>query len=195
MVNSSIIGGQNYNEMKRALMISKEISTLKSNFYNLTTNIYNLTNDEADSIEKIDIMIKKVDTNFSELLITIKNGEDRKYLLNAQKAWFEYKETLTEEIIPAAEANNRFKINYLMTGIEHNRATVINSNILHVSEEIEKRFNIVENKLLNGSAIKLMLFIMLSSIIILFITAISLIIKLLKGTYGENYKLFQKTSK
>ena len=133
MVNNSVIGGQNYNEMKRALMISKEISTLKSNFYNLATHIYNITNDETESIEKIELTTEKIDSNFNSLLLTVKNGEDRKLILAAQANWFEYKQTLTEEIIPAGEDNNQFKINYLMSGIEHNRATLINTNIERVS--------------------------------------------------------------
>lgn len=131
LLNKIVVGGANYNAIKKNTDAIENIAIINSNLYQILNEVRPIMHDtdKGTAITMARLLTLDIDKRFITLQDLIKSSGRKEIVNKVDLTWKEYKKTLMEEIIPASAKGDKLKIAYLTTGIQSQRFNSINKNL------------------------------------------------------------------
>jgi methyl-accepting chemotaxis protein len=177
------IGGSAYNVIQANNNALENIALLKSDLYQISNEMQNfmLETDPA-AIDKIVKTVKQlingIDSKFNIVQKSMNSNSERETINKAFTIWFDYKKTLLDEVLPAAEKGDVLKASYLMTGIQTQRFNSFSTIVAAMVETLHHEVSAVERHVSSNIAAKIMTTGIVGLVVIFLIAVLSYLITL-----------------
>jgi len=131
LLNRIVVGGANYNAIKKNTDAIENIAIINSNLYQILNEVRPIMHDadKGSAITMARLLTLDIDKRFATLQELIRSSGRKEVVNKVDLIWKEYKKTLMDEIIPASAKGDQLKIAYLTTGIQSQRFNSINKNM------------------------------------------------------------------
>jgi methyl-accepting chemotaxis protein len=162
VLNQSRIGGSSYEIIKNNKDALESIALLKSDLFQINSELQNfmLETDKA-ATDKIQATIKNlcvdIELNFGIVLESIESPQKRDAINKAETIWKEYKKTLLEEVLPAANKGDVLKASYLMSGVQAQRFSTFSVSVAQMVDIIHKDVRTTEEQVTSSVRIKMII--------------------------------------
>ena len=143
LLNEVRIGGTSYKIIQENKDALESIAFLKSDLFQINSEMQNfmLETDKtvADrNVTTIRSLVNDIELNFGIVLESIQSPQKREAINKAEAIWNEYKKTLLDEVLPAAEKGDILKASYLMTGVQAQRFSTFSMAVASMVDVLHK---------------------------------------------------------
>ena len=181
LINQVRIGGSTYNSIRLNKDALESIALLKSDLYQINTEIqsFMIEGDAASAkrnISTIKELSTDIDLKFGIVMESIESSSKRTAIDKSNTIWNEYKQTLLNEVLPAAEKGDVLKSSYLMTGIQAQRFNAFSKTVTNMVEILRKEVNQTEEQVNASIRTKMTAALLVTVVVIGLIALFSIII-------------------
>jgi CHASE3 domain sensor protein len=166
VLNNNLIGGSSYSTLRTSATTIEQIALIRSNLFQIENTVNHLATDHEAGLEKLKSLTTQTDLRLSGLPALLSTEDSHTAAVKSDTIWKEYKKTLLEEIIPAAKQSNIIKVNYLTTGIQAQRLTIMDKGLARLSAELREGIEQTEQGIMPAGDINLMIAGLVVSIVI-----------------------------
>jgi methyl-accepting chemotaxis protein len=151
LLNEVRIGGTSYRVIQNNKDALESIAFLKSDLFQINSELQNFML-EADktvadrNLTTIRNLVKDIELNFGIVLESIESPQKREAINKAEAIWNEYKKTLLDEVLPAAEKGDILKASYLMTGVQAQRFSTFSTAVASMVDVLHKEVRQTEER-------------------------------------------------
>ncbi len=191
MMNEVRIGSTAYRYIQRDRDALESIALLKSDLFQINSEMQNFML-EADpaAAEKNLTTIKKlandIELNFGIVLKSAESQGKHAAITKANAIWKEYRNTLLNEVLPAATRGDVLKASYLMTGVQAQRFSTFTETVVLLVDRIRQDVSATEQQAATSIRIKTTISVMVTIIVIGLIALFSYFITTsITGTLGS----------
>ncbi|GFE61685.1 methyl-accepting chemotaxis protein [Geobacter sp. AOG2] len=183
LLNEVRIGGSTYRTIQANNNALENIALLKSDLYQISNEMQNfmLETDPA-TIDKIVTTVKRltgdIDNKFGIVQKSMNAPGEREAMNKAYTIWSEYKKTLLNEVVPAAERGDVLKASYLMTGLQTQRFNIFSTAVTAMVETLHRDVSTAERQASSSIATKITTTATAGLVIIVLIAILSYLITL-----------------
>lgn len=183
LLNEVRIGGSTYRAIQANNNALENIALLKSDLYQISNEMQNfmLETDPA-TIDKIVTTVKQltgdIDGKFGIVQKSMNSPRERETIGKAYAIWSDYKKTLLNEVLPAAERGDVLKASYLMTGLQTQRFNVFSAAVAAMVETLHRDVSAAERRAASSITTKIMTTALAGLVIIILIAILSYLITL-----------------
>lgn len=162
VLNQSRIGGSSYEVIKNNKDALESIALLKSDLFQINSELQNfmLETDKAatDKIQAtINTLVGDIELNFGIVLESIESPKKRDAINKAESIWRDYRKTLLDEVLPAANQGDVLKASYLMSGIQAQRFSTFSVSVAQMVEIIHNDVRTTEEQVASSVRIKMII--------------------------------------
>jgi len=183
LLNQVRIGGSTYRIIQANNNALENIALLKSDLYQISNEMQNfMLETDPTAIDKIVTTVKQltgdIDSKFGIVQKSMNSPRDREVINKTYTIWSDYKKTLLNEVLPAAERGEVLKASYLMTGLETQRFNVFSATITAMVETLHRDVSTAERQASSSIATKITTTAAIGFLIIVLIALLSYLITL-----------------
>jgi len=157
VLNNNLIGGSSYSTLRTSATTIEQIALIRSTLFQIENTVSHLATDHEAGLEKLKSLTTQTDQRLSGLPALLSTEDSHTAAVKSDTVWKEYKKTLLEEIVPAAKQSNIIKVNYLTTGIQAQRLTIMDKGLARLSAELREGIEQTEQGIVPAGDINLML--------------------------------------
>ncbi|WP_246167003.1 methyl-accepting chemotaxis protein [Oryzomonas japonica] len=183
LLNEVRIGGATYRTIQANNNALENIALLKSDLYQISNEMQNfMLETDVAAIDKIVTTVKRltrdIDSKFGVVQKSVNSSEERETINKAYTIWSDYKKTLLNEVLPAAEKGDVLKASYLMTGLQTQRFNSFSTTVAAMVETLHRDVNAAEQRVATSIALKIMTTAIVGLVVISLIALLSYLITL-----------------
>jgi methyl-accepting chemotaxis protein len=159
LLNEVRIGGPSYMVIQKNKDALERIAFLKSDLFQINSEMQNFML-EADkavadrNITTIKKLVNDIELNFGIVLESIESPQKREAINKAEVIWNEYKKTLLDEVLPAAEKGDILKASYVMTGVQAQRFSTFSTAVASMVDVLRKDVQQTEGRVASSIGTK-----------------------------------------
>ena len=160
LLNDIRIGGSSYKIIQANNNALENIALLKSDLYQISNEMQNfmLETDPAavaKIVRTIQQLTRSIDSKFDIVQKSMSSRNEQDTINKAHSIWSDYRKTLLDEVLPAAEKGDVLKASYLMTGIQTQRFNSFSTTIAAMVETFHRDVGAVERQVSSTIAAKI----------------------------------------
>lgn len=178
LMNDVRIGGSAYRLIQKDRDALESVALLKSDFSRITSEIQDFT-PEADTtkrgekIASIKNLTKDIDLNFKIVLESTDAPEIHTAINRANAIWAEYRKTLLDEVLRAADKGEMFKARRLINGDRRQQLGAFSQAAAQITTQFRQDISAVEQQIATGVKTKLTASAVAASVVIALIALFS----------------------
>lgn len=181
LLNEVRINGTNYTKIRNSKDALEKIALLKSDIYQLNGEVLAFLAeknpvDAAALLGKIQDHADDIDFKYDDVQGLIESKEKREAIIKAEGIWSEYRKTLLEEIIPAAQKGDVLRASQLLNGIQEQRFSSFSSTVALMVDSLRRDVYKTETDISRFTQHKIVTTALISTILIIIIAVLSAVI-------------------
>ncbi len=160
LLNQSRIGGSSYETIKKDKDALESIALLKSGIYQIHSELQNFVQEKDNTATKkiqdsILNLVNDIELNFGIVLESVESPQKKEAINKAEIIWLEYRKTLLDDVLPAANKGDIQRASSLMTGLQSQRFSLFSSSVAQMVDIIRKDVRITEEQVASSIKIKM----------------------------------------
>ncbi len=181
LLNEVRINGANYTKIRNSKDALEKIALLKSDIYQLNGEVLAFIAeknpvDATALLGKIQDHADDIDFKYDDVQGLIESKEKREAIIKAEAIWADYRKTLLEEIIPAAQKGDVLRASQLLNGIQEQRFSSFSSTVALMVDSLRRDVYKTEKDISQFTQHKIVTTALISAALIIIIAVLSAVI-------------------